>query len=314
MGRLVLRRLLATIPVLVLVTAGVFALIHLTPGDPIDVMMAESVDATVKANLRRELGLDQPIYAQYAAWTWRLLHGDLGRSIRNGEPVIENVSRRIRPSLQLAALAMAISLVVATPLGILSAARRNTSVDRVGTTFALFGICMPNFLLALLLIFFFGVKLRWLPISGYVDPLEEMLPGLRSLVLPALTLGLALAAVVTRTLRSSMLDALSEDYVRTARAKGLSESSIIRGHVLKNALIPVVTVLGLQLGTLIGGAVITEYVFALPGVGRLVVDAVFARDYPLVQGVVLLIAVGFILSNLAVDLLYGWIDPRIRYR
>ena len=314
MGRLVLRRLLATIPVLVLVTAGVFALIHLTPGDPIDVMMAESVDATVKANLRRELGLDQPIYVQYAAWTWRLLHGDLGRSIRNGEPVIENVSRRIRPSLQLAALAMAISLVVATPLGILSAARRNTSVDRVGTTFALFGICMPNFLLALLLIFFFGVKLRWLPISGYDDPLEEMLPGLRSLVLPALTLGLALAAVVTRTLRSSMLDALSEDYVRTARAKGLSESSIIRGHVLKNALIPVVTVLGLQLGTLIGGAVITEYVFALPGVGRLVVDAVFARDYPLVQGVVLLIAVGFILSNLAVDLLYGWIDPRIRYR
>ncbi len=314
MGRLVLRRLLATIPVLVLVTAGVFALIHLTPGDPIDVMMAESVDATVKANLRRELGLDQPIYVQYAAWTWRLLHGDLGRSIRNGEPVIENVSRRIRPSLQLAALAMAISLVVATPLGILSAARRNTSVDRFGTTFALFGICMPNFLLALLLIFFFGVKLRWLPISGYIDPLEEMLPGLRSLVLPALTLGLALGAVVTRTLRSSMLDALSEDYVRTARAKGLSESSIIRGHVLKNALIPVVTVLGLQLGTLIGGAVITEYVFALPGVGRLVVDAVFARDYPLVQGVVLLIAVGFILSNLAVDLLYGWIDPRIRYR
>jgi len=313
-GRLILRRLLATIPVLVLVTAGVFALIHLTPGDPIDVMMAESVDATVKANLRRELGLDQPIYVQYAAWTWRLLHGDLGRSIRNGEPVIENVSRRIRPSLQLAALAMAISLVVATPLGILSAARRNTSVDRFGTTFALFGICMPNFLLALLLIFFFGVKLRWLPISGYIDPLEEMLPGLRSLVLPALTLGLALGAVVTRTLRSSMLDALSEDYVRTARAKGLSESSIIRGHVLKNALIPVVTVLGLQLGTLIGGAVITEYVFALPGVGRLVVDAVFARDYPLVQGVVLLIAVGFILSNLAVDLLYGWIDPRIRYR
>ena len=223
MGRLVLRRLLATIPVLVLVTAGVFALIHLTPGDPIDVMMAESADATVKANLRRELGLDQPIYLQYGAWMWRLLHGDLGRSIRNGEPVIENVGRRIRPSLQLAALAMAISLVLATPLGILSAARRNTSVDRFGTTFALFGICMPNFLLALLLIFFFGVKLRWLPISGYTDPLEEGLAGLRSLVLPALTLGLALAAVVTRTLRSSMMDALAEDYVRTARAKGLTE-------------------------------------------------------------------------------------------
>jgi len=313
-GRLVLRRLLATIPVLLLVSGGVFMLIHLTPGDPIDAMMAESVDATVKETLRRELGLDRPLYLQYVSWMGRVLQGDLGRSIRNREPVIENVGRRIRPSLQLAALAMTISLVIAVPVGVLSAARRNGPLDRAGTTFALFGICMPNFLLALLLIFLFGVTLRWLPISGYVDPLEEPWDGLRSLMLPAVTLGLALAAVVTRTLRASMLEALAEDYVRTARAKGLSESAVIRGHVLKNALIPVVTVLGLQLGTLIGGAVITEYVFALPGVGRLVVDAVFARDYPLVQGVVLLIAVGFILSNLAVDLLYGWIDPRIRPR
>ena len=209
---------------------------------------------------------------------------------------------------------MVISLLIAFPVGIASAVRRNTSVDRVGTTFALFGICMPNFLLALLLIFLFGVTLRWLPISGYVDPAEELMAGLRSLALPAITLGLALAAVVTRTLRSSMLEALTEDYVRTARAKGLSEWRVVRGHVLRNALIPVVTVLGLQLGTLIGGAVITEYVFALPGVGRLVVDAVFARDYPLVQGVVLLIALGFIASNLVVDLLYGLIDPRIRHR
>jgi peptide/nickel transport system permease protein len=209
---------------------------------------------------------------------------------------------------------MGVSLVVAFPAGIVSAVRRNTAVDRVSTTLALFGICMPNFLLALLLIFLFGVTLRWLPISGYVDPAEELVDGLRSLALPAVTLGLALAAVVTRTLRSSMLEALSEDYVRTARAKGLSEWRVVRGHVLRNALIPVVTVLGLQLGTLIGGAVITEYVFALPGVGRLVVDAVFARDYPLVQGVVLLIALGFIASNLLVDLLYGLIDPRIRHR
>ncbi|HEU5191069.1 MAG TPA: ABC transporter permease [Methylomirabilota bacterium] len=314
MGRLVVRRLLATIPVLLLVSGGVFLLIHLTPGDPIDAMMAESVDATVKENLRRELGLDRPLYLQYVSWMGRVLQGDLGRSIRNREPVIENVGRRIRPSLQLAGLAMTISLLIAVPVGVLSAARRNGPVDRAGATFALFGICMPNFLLALLLIFLFGVRLRWLPISGYVDPLEEPWDGLRSLVLPAVTLGLALAAVVTRTLRASMLEALAEDYVRTARAKGLSEGAVIRSHVLKNALIPVVTVLGLQLGTLIGGAVITEYVFALPGVGRLVVDAVFARDYPLVQGVVLLIAVGFILSNLAVDLLYGWIDPRIRPR
>ena len=307
-----MRRLLATIPVLLLVTAGVFTLLHLTPGDPIDVMMAESVDATAKAALRRELGLDRPIAVQYVAWMGRVLRGDLGRSIRNGEPVVENVSRRIRPSLQLALMAMTISLLIAFPVGIVSAVRRNRPVDRVGTTFALFGICMPNFLLALLLIFLFGVTLRWLPISGYTDPLEDPLAGLRSLVLPAVTLGLALAAVVTRTLRSSLLEALAEDYVRTARAKGLSEGRVVRGHALRNALIPVVTVLGLQLGTLIGGAVITEYVFALPGVGRLVVDAVFARDYPLVQGVVLLIALGFILSNLLVDVLYGLIDPRIR--
>ncbi|HYR73475.1 MAG TPA: ABC transporter permease [Candidatus Acidoferrum sp.] len=314
MGLLILRRLLATIPVLLLVTAGVFALIHLTPGDPIDAMMAESVDDSVKRQLRSDLGLDRPLYLQYATWMGRLLQGDLGSSIRNREPVIENVGRRIKPSLQLAGFAMAISLLVATPIGILSAARRNTMLDRFGTSFALFGICMPNFLIALLLIFLFGVTLRWLPISGYVDPMEEFWDGIRSLALPAITLGLALAAVITRTLRSSMLEALSEDYIRTARAKGLSDGAVIRRHALKNALIPVVTVLGLQLGTLIGGAVITEYVFALPGVGRLVVDAVFARDYPLVQGVVLLIAVGFILSNLMVDLLYGLIDPRIRHR
>jgi len=314
LARLVLQRLAATVPVLLLVTAGVFALLHLTPGDPIDAMMAESVDAVAKASLRAELGLDRPLPLQYAAWMGRLLRGDLGRSIRNGEPVLESVSRRLRPSLQLALLAMGVSLLIAFPAGIVSAVRRNTAADRVSTTLALFGICMPNFLLALLLIFLFGVTLRWLPISGYVDPAEELVDGLRSLALPAVTLGLALAAVVTRTLRSSMLEALSEDYVRTARAKGLPEGRVIRGHVLRNALIPVVTVLGLQLGTLIGGAVITEYVFALPGVGRLVVDAVFARDYPLVQGVVLLIALGFIASNLLVDLLYGVIDPRVRHR
>jgi peptide/nickel transport system permease protein len=314
LARLVLQRLAATVPVLLLVTAGVFALLHLTPGDPIDAMMAESVDAVAKASLRAELGLDRPLPLQYAAWMGRLLRGDLGRSIRNGEPVLESVSRRLRPSLQLALLAMSVSLLIAFPAGIVSAVRRNTAADRVSTTLALFGICMPNFLLALLLIFLFGVTLRWLPISGYVDPAEELVDGLRSLALPAVTLGLALAAVVTRTLRSSMLEALSEDYVRTARAKGLPEGRVIRGHVFRNALIPVVTVLGLQLGTLIGGAVITEYVFALPGVGRLVVDAVFARDYPLVQGVVLLIALGFIASNLLVDLLYGVIDPRIRHR
>src|SRR4029079_11453442 len=314
MGPVLLGRVLAIIPVLVLVTAGVFFLIHLTPGDPIDAMMAESADPSVKAALSRQLGLDQPIQVQYLRWMGGVLRGDLGRSIRNNQPVIEDVGRRIRPSVELALLAIVIALVVAFPLGILSAARRNTPIDGAGTTFALIGICMPNFLIALLLIFLFGVTLRWLPVSGYTDPLEDPINGLRSLTLPAITLGLALAAVITRTLRSSLLEALSEDYVRTARAKGLTERVVVTRHALKNGLIPVATVLGLQLGGLVGGAVITEYVFALPGVGRLVVDAVFARDYPLVQGVVLLIAAGFIVSNLAVDLLYGWIDPRIRHR
>jgi peptide/nickel transport system permease protein len=313
MGKLILRRLLATIPVVILVTAGVFSLIHLTPGDPVEAMMGENQDAATKEAVRRELGLDKPIYVQYATWVGQLTRGDLGRSIRNREPVVENVGKRIKPSIQLALFAMAISALVAFPVGILSATHRNSPVDGFGTMFALFGICMPNFLLALLLIFIFGVTLRWLPISGYVDPAENLVEGVRSLTLPAITLGLALAAVITRTLRSSLLETLGDDYVRTARAKGLAERLVIRRHALKNALIPVVTLLGLQFGTLIGGAVITEYVFALPGVGRLVVDAVFSRDYPLVQGVVLLIAIGFVLSNLLVDIVYGWLDPRIRY-
>src|SRR2546426_9000152 len=280
MGRLVLRRLGATVPVLLLVTAGVFALLHLTPGDPIDVMMAESVAAEVTESLGVGLGLARPLYVQYAAWMGRLLRGDLGRSIRNGEPVVESVSRRLRPSLELAALAMTVSLVIAFPLGIVCAVRRNAPIDRAGATFAVFGICMPNFLLALVLIFFFGVTLRWLPISGYTDPLEEGWNGLRSLVLPAVTLGLALAAVVTRTLRSSVLEALAEDYVRTARAKGLSEWRVIQAHVLKKAPIPGVTLLGLPLGTLIGGAGVTGYGFAPPGGGGVVGGARFARGHP----------------------------------
>ena len=312
MGRLILRRLGATIPVLLLVTAGVFSLLHLTPGDPIDAMMAESQDATAKAALRAELGLDRPIAVQYAAWVGRLLRGDLGRSIRNGEPVIENVGRRLRPSLQLASLAMAISVLVAFPVGLLSAFRRRTAVDRAGTTFALFGICMPNFLLALLLIFVFGVTLRWLPISGYVDPLEEPWDGMRSLILPAVTLGLALGAVITRTLRSSLLEALTEDYVRTARAKGMAEWRILRRHVLKNALLPVVTVLGLQLGTLIGGAVITERVFAWTGMGALFQNGLERVDPNPVMAFFLVTGALAILFNLIADLVYAALDPRIR--
>jgi len=312
MLQLIVRRLLATIPVLFLVTLGVFLLIHLVPGDPVDVMLGESQDPVARETLRHELGFDQPFYVQYGSWLSKVVRGDFGRSVRTHQTVLDDVAHRIRPSLELAVFAMLIALLVAVPLGIVTATHRNSHVDSFGTSFALFGICMPNFVLALLLIFVFGVSLHWLPISSFTDPFEDPIAGVKSLTLPAITLGLALAAVIARTLRSSLLETLSEDYVRTARAKGLGSGAVISRHALKNALIPVVTVLGLQFGTLIGGAVITEYIFALPGVGRLVVDAVFARDYPLVQGVVLLIALGFILSNLAVDILYGWLDPRIR--
>src|SRR5216684_1342418 len=314
MGRLILRRLVATVPVLVLVTLGVFLLIHLVPGDPVEAMLGESQDNVAKETLRHDLGFDQPLYVQYVTWLGRAVRGDLGHSVRTHQTVLEDVGHRIRPTLELAVFAMLISLCVAVPVGILTATHPNSALDGFGTGFALFGICMPNFVLALVLIFVFGVTLHWLPIASFTDPFDDPVAGVRSLTLPAITLGLALSAVIARTLRSSLLETLSDDYVRTARAKGLGDWAVVRGHALKNALIPVVTVLGLQLGTLIGGAVITEYIFALPGVGRLVVDAVFARDYPLVQGVVLLIAVGFILSNLLVDLLYGVIDPRIRSR
>jgi peptide/nickel transport system permease protein len=297
---------------LFLVTVGVFLLIHLVPGDPVEAMLGESQDPIAKETLRHDLGFDQPLYVQYATWLSHVAQGDLGRSVRTHQSVVDDVSQRIRPTLELAIYAMLIAMVVAVPLGILTATHRNSPIDSFGTSFALFGICMPNFVLALLLIFVFGVSLHWLPISSYTDPFENPLAGIKSLTLPAITLGLALAAVIARTLRSSLLESLSEDYIKTARAKGLDSATVIGRHALKNALIPVVTVLGLQFGTLIGGAVITEYVFAIPGVGRLVVDSVFARDYPLVQGVVLLICFGFILSNLVVDILYGWLDPRIR--
>ena len=313
MLRFVARRLAATVPVLLLVSLGVFLLIHMIPGDPVDVMLGESESPEARAALTRELGFDQPLYIQYARWLGNILHGDLGRSIRTHQSVVENVQQRIRPSLELAILAMLIAMLIAVPLGIVTATHRNSKIDTAGTGFVLFGICMPNFVLALLLIFVFGVTLHWLPISSYTDPLQNPINGLKSLTLPAITLGLALAAVIARTLRSSLLETLTEDFIRTARAKGLAEGAIMNAHALKNALIPVVTVLGLQFGTLIGGAVITEYIFALPGVGRLVVDAVFSRDYPLVQGVVLVITIGFILSNLLVDMVYGWLDPRIRY-
>ena len=312
MLRFIAKRLLQTFPVLLVVSVTVFSLIHLIPGDPVQVMVGESQDPEVVAAIRHDLGLDRPLYIQYVSWLGNALRGDFGMSIRTHQPVTEVVAERARPTLQLTALALLIALCVALPVGILAATRRNSGIDVGATTFALLGVSMPNFLIALLLIFVFAIKLQWLPTSGYVSVFQDPVRGLKLLVLPAVTIGMAMAAVITRMTRSSLLEALDQDYVRTARSKGLVERRVVVGHALRNAMIPVVTVVGLQIGNLIAGAVITEYVFAIPGVGRLIVDSIFARDYPVLQGVVLFTAIGFILANLLADLMYAALDPRIR--
>lgn len=309
----VLRRLGTMVPVLAVVSVIVFSLIHLTPGDPVSIMLREEADPATAAALRTALGLDRPLPIQYLAWLGRAVRGELGRSIRTNQPVTEAILERLPVTLSLAAAASLLALAVALPAGIVSAVRRNSVADVTGTVVALSGVSLPNFWLAILLIFLFSVSLGWLPPLGWVSPARDFWAGLRSLVLPAITLGTAMAAVVMRMTRSSLLEVLQLEFVRTARAKGLGETAILLRHALRNALIPVVTVVGLQAGALLGGAIITETIFALPGVGRLLVDAIFQRDFPIVQGVVLFLAVNFLLVNLLVDLTYAALDPRIRY-
>jgi len=308
-----LRRLATLVPVLLVVSVVVFSLIHLTPGDPVAIMLREASDPATAAALRTALGLDRPLPIQYLTWLGRAARGELGRSIRTNQPVTQAILERLPVTLTLAAAATLLALVVALPAGIVSAVRRNSLADVAGTVAALSGVSLPNFWLAILLIFVFSVTLGWLPPLGWVSPVRDPWGGLRSLVLPAVTLGTAMTAVVMRMTRSSLLEVLQLDFVRTARAKGLREGRVLLRHALRNALIPVVTVVGLQAGALLGGAIITETVFALPGVGRLLVDAIFQRDFPLVQGVVLFLALNFLLVNLVVDLAYAVLDPRIRY-
>ena len=306
------KRLLAMLPVLVLVSLIVFTIIHLTPGDPALIMLGEEATPQALAALRHELGLDQPLPVQYLVWLSHVLRGDLGRSIRTNQPVIEAIMQRLPVTLELTILAMIISMIVAIPAGIVSATRRNSASDLISTTVALLGISMPSFFLAILLIFVFSLKVRWLPPMGYTPFQKGVWENLRGMILPAITLGTAAMAIVARLTRSTLLEALQQDYVRTARAKGLREQAVIYGHALKNAMIPITTILGLQIGFLLGGAVITETIFALPGVGRLVVASIFERDFPLVQGVVLVLALMHLVINLIVDLLYAYLDPRIR--
>lgn len=305
MRQYLLRRLSLLVPVVLGVVTIVFLIVHLIPGDPVEIMLGEEARAVDKQALRHELGLDQPIHIQYGAYLSRLVRGDLGQSIHTKRPVLESIMNRLPATIELALAAMVVALVLAIPLGIMAAYMKDSVVDHGSMVFALLGISMPNFWLGPLLIILFSLKLGWFPVSGR--------GGVANLVLPAITLGTAMAAILTRMTRASMLDVIHSDYVKTARAKGLSELIVIIKHAFRNALIPVVTIVGLQVGGLLAGSIITETIFAWPGIGRLTIQAINARDYPLVQGCVLVIALGYVLVNFATDLVYGLIDPRIRY-
>jgi peptide/nickel transport system permease protein len=300
-----LRRLGFLAFVTFMVSTLVFFFIHFIPGDPVEIMLGETAQATDMDELRHQLGLDRPLLEQYGRFLTGLLHGDLGKSLRYDAPVVDMVLSRLPATIQLAVSAIVIAILIALPAGILSAVRPYSAFDHTSMFVSLLGVSMPTFWLGPLLILLFAIQLDWLPVSGREGP--------ASLVLPALTLGAALAAILSRMTRSAMLEVIREDYITAGRAKGLSEKVVILKHGLRNALIPILTVLGLQIGALLSGTVVTEKVFAWPGIGRLLVDGIEARDYPLVQGCVLTISLSYVLVNLAIDLLYAAVDPRIRF-
>jgi peptide/nickel transport system permease protein len=314
-ARYLLRRLLHLGPVLLGVSLIVFLVLHLTPGDPAEVMLGSQATQEDLSRLRAQLGLDRPLHIQYLHWIGRVLQGDLGRSLWMKRPVLVEVMERFKATLLLTASALLLSTVGGIALGIGAATRANSLLDRLSTVASLFGASMPVFWLGIVLMVIFSLWLGWLPASGMYAPYGGGGPRdlLAHLVLPALTLAAASVTIIARLTRSAMLDVLGQDYVRTARAKGVTEWAVVVRHALKNALIPVVTVVGVQAGYLLGGAVLTETVFAWPGVGTLVVQGILARDVPLVQGSVLVVAFTFVLVNLAVDVLYAYLDPRIRY-
>jgi peptide/nickel transport system permease protein len=312
MTRYLIQRVLAAIPVMVMVATAVFLLLFLTPGDPAAVILGPDAKAEQVAELRARLGLDQPVYVQLANWYWRLLHGDLGRSIFENRPVTEVILSRAEPTLLLTTLATLVAVLLGLTMGLVAALRRGRWQDTGAMLVAIGGVSMPTFWLGLNLIFVFGVLLGWLPVAGYQPLSSGLWESLRYLILPSVTLGLFQAALLARLTRSMMLETLGDDYVRTARAKGLAESAVVVRHAFRNAAIPLVTVIGLIFAALMGGAVITEQVFNIPGVGRMLIQAVGRRDYPVVQGVVMVVAGLYVLINLLVDLLYGYLDPRLR--
>jgi peptide/nickel transport system permease protein len=307
------RRILATIPVMLIVAFFVFSLLYLAPGDPAAIIAGDQASPADVERIRASLGLDRPFLIRFGEWLWQILHGDLGTSIFTNLPVSHMIAQRIEPTTSLMILTIVFSIVVAIPLGVIAAWKHGSWIDQAVMVLAVFGFSTPVFVMGYLLAYLFALKLDWLPVQGFTSITVGVVPFLRSLTLPTIALGLIYVALLARITRATMLEVLSQDYVRTAKAKGVGQHAVLFVHALKNAAVPIVTVIGIGVALLIGGAVVTESVFAIPGLGRLTVDAILRRDYPVIQGVVLLFSFVYVLVNLGVDLLYTLFDPRIRY-
>lgn len=309
----IIRRILATIPVMLVVVLFVFSLLRLAPGDPAAVIAGDYAQPGDIERIRHQLGLDEPIITQLAIWLGRLAHGDLGVSIFSNLPVTKLIGQRMEPTLALTLTTMVFAVVLAVPMGVLAAWRAGTWVDRLVMVFAVAGFSFPVFWLGFLLIYTFSVQMEVLPVQGYKSISEGLVPFLQHIALPTITLGLVYMALIARITRASVLEVLNEDYIRTAHSKGLNPRDVLWGHALKNASVPIVTIIGVGVALLIGGVVVTESVFAIPGLGRLTVDAILHRDYPVIQGIILIFSAAYVLVNLVVDLTYTLLDPRIRY-
>ena len=309
----IVRRLLATIPVMIVVAVCVFLLLHLAPGDPAAIIAGDNATAESIAQIRAKLGLDDPLIVQFGRWVWNLLQGDFGISIFSNVPVMTLVGQRVEPTISLTMTTLFVAVTIAITVGVLAAWKAGGALDRFVMGFAAMGFSVPVFVVGYLLIYLFAIELRWLPVQGYKPIAEGVWPWLRNLILPSVALGLAYVALIARITRASMLEVLAEDYMRTAKAKGVATRPMLLRHALKNAAVPIVTVIGIGVALLISGVVITETVFNVPGIGRLTVDAISKRDYPIIQGVMILCAGAYVLINLLVDLTYTFLDPRIRY-
>jgi peptide/nickel transport system permease protein len=307
------RRLLMAVPVMGVVALVVFGLLYLTPGDPAQVLAGDTATPEQIAKIRTALGLDEPPHLRFLSWLWHIVKGDLGTSIFSGEAVTHMIDQRLAATFSLLLLAVLISIAVGVPFGVAAAARRGGWVDGALTAYSTLGFSLPAFIAGYGLAYLFATTLKWLPVQGFVPLSQGFEPWLRNLILPAVTLSLVYSAIIARVTRASMLEVLSEDYIRTARAKGVAPWRVLFRHALQNAAVPVITIIGIGIATLIGSAVITENVFAIPGIGRLTVDAILHRDYPIIQGVVLMLSAAYVLVNVAVDLCYTLLDPRIRY-